>query len=480
MLPPIRSALAFVFLFSLQLAAGVPESAREKPLPLTSEIDFSFKLLAATQPDHDGNLCVSPWSAAKALAMAGSGAKGASATEFAQVLSLEPENSSEACLLYLRRTQALQKQWQAAANPAGDKIAQVRQALLPLEAELKKLGFENERRQQQLVSRINALRTQLPCFEISSAEGLFADRSLPIEAKLLEGFRQQGVQISRQCDFRGDPEASRSQINAWGAAATRQLIPEVLPAPLPPETRLCLAQAVYFKGEWNLPFKKDLTQEAPFLLPGGKTNLKCQMMCQQDSFPYLALDAKGVPVASPATIPLGADPAKFFPAHGFHFLELPYKGHRLSLVLITARDVDDIDKLTPLLTAQNFQRWSRTAKNRECLVHLPRFKIAGPSRNLTGELQSLGLKQVFTDKAELGGFSTAPLKLDSVWQQCFIAVDEVGTEAAAVTVALAAPAGIEESVPLIPEFRADRPFWYFLRDRQSGAILFCGRLSKPQ
>jgi serine protease inhibitor len=39
----------------------------------------------------------------------------------------------------------------------------------------------------------------------------------------------------------------------------------------------------------------------------------------------------------------------------------------------------------------------------------------------------------------------------------------------------AAPA----SVPFTPTFRADRPFLFLVRDRQSGSVLFLGRVLNP-
>jgi serpin B len=35
-----------------------------------------------------------------------------------------------------------------------------------------------------------------------------------------------------------------------------------------------------------------------------------------------------------------------------------------------------------------------------------------------------------------------------------------------------------KSAPFIPEFRADRPFLFLIRDTESGAILFLGRMTQ--
>ena len=51
---------------------------------------------------------------------------------------------------------------------------------------------------------------------------------------------------------------------------------------------------------------------------------------------------------------------------------------------------------------------------------------------------------------------------------------------AAATAVIAQPkSAAERKRPFIPEFRADRPFLFLIRDRDSGTILFLGRVMQP-
>jgi len=63
----------------------------------------------------------------------------------------------------------------------------------------------------------------------------------------------------------------------------------------------------------------------------------------------------------------------------------------------------------------------------------------------------------------------------------YVDVAEEGAEAAAATAILMA--GLAEPGNLVekpvPVFRADRPFLFFIRDRQSGMPLFMGRVTAP-
>jgi serpin B len=94
--------------------------------------------------------------------------------------------------------------------------------------------------------------------------------------------------------------------------------------------------------------------------------------------------------------------------------------------------------------------------------------------SLVPELEALGMRKAFTNGAELGGIaSPARLRLSDVIHQTFLLVDEKGTEAAAVTGAIA------EIVSMPMQFHADRPFFFLIRDNRTGTTLFMGRISDP-
>ena len=69
-----------------------------------------------------------------------------------------------------------------------------------------------------------------------------------------------------EVDFAAAAEAARATINAWVAKQTNDKIKDLLgpPACWTPTTRLVLTNAIYFKGKWAEPFKKDATAIGPF------------------------------------------------------------------------------------------------------------------------------------------------------------------------------------------------------------------------
>jgi serpin B len=68
------------------------------------------------------------------------------------------------------------------------------------------------------------------------------------------------------------------------------------------------------------------------------------------------------------------------------------------------------------------------------------------------------------------------LCISEVLHKAFVSVDEAGTEAAAATAVVMTPTGM----PIQPvEFTVDRPFIFLIRDIETGAILFVGRVLNP-
>jgi len=100
---------------------------------------------------------------------------------------------------------------------------------------------------------------------------------------------------------------------------------------------------------------------------------------------------------------------------------------------------------------------------------------------LNDALKSMGMLAPFNaNDADFSGLSSSSdLFIDQVLHKTFIAVDEFGTEAAAVTaiVMRTTSAGRPQPTPIL--FKADHPFVFFLRDSADGTVLFAGRVGNP-
>ncbi len=334
-------------------------------------------------------------------------------------------------------------------------------------------------------SQTNELSQEIDQYELNLANGIWVEQSAPISEAYLQTIQDTfGTGGAQQADFAGQPDVERQKINAWAAEQTRDRIPEVLPpGSVDPMTIAILANAIYFKGNWESPFDKERTKEAPFLQSGGRKN-HVDLMNGMKSVGYAAFQADGTPFETPKMHSMDeedSDP-KFYPGQGgFQIAELAYRGDQISMVILLPTDVDGLAALEAKLNSESLSQWLDQVAKRKTQLSLPKFKMEG-QYSLRDSLSALGMGTAFGSQADFSGITGADsprLQLSDVHHATFIQVDEVGTEAAAVTAVGVAMTALPVQVPLNPIFRADHPFLFLIRDQVSGAILFLGRMMDP-
>ena len=254
---------------------------------------------------------------------------------------------------------------------------------------------------------------------------------------------------------------SVERVNAWVSEKTHGKIPTILTEDNR-EFVTALVNAVYFKAAWENEFNEERTDKADFTNADGTTGT-VDMMHQTDGFDYYATP-------------------------GIEALEMPYKNYAVdnevgdnweyfrdadfSMYLIKADDTLDV---------QNFLDNAEFTYG-DVNVSVPKFKVEY-SAALDEALQALGVRTVYDpENADLTAMldpSSLPGQqhfLDTVLHKTYIAVDEKGTEAAAVTAAMTGEGSAMPSRPeLVRIFTADEPFWFVIRDNAKGEILFTGR-----
>ncbi|MFH1409194.1 MAG: serpin family protein [Nanoarchaeota archaeon] len=245
-------------------------------------------------------------------------------------------------------------------------------------------------------------------------------------------------------DFIGDSENSRITINKWVEAKTNNKIIELLPEGTINElTRLVITNAIYFKGNWNKEFNPEYTFEGLFHAPSG--DVPAMMMKQSDEFfPYMENDE-------------------------VQMLEMPYKGEQLSMLVVLPKgDLGALD-----LTLDNLESWKAEMNKRKPVVAFPKFTFT-EEYELGTMLSALGMPLAFSLEADFSGLDgTKDLVIHKVLHKAFIEVNEEGTEAAAATgVVIGAT-----SMPLM--FTADHPFVFFIQEKETGSLLFMGRVEDP-
>ena len=242
---------------------------------------------------------------------------------------------------------------------------------------------------------------------------------------------------------------AKDQINNWVKSKTNGKIEKIVN-----ETRrehvLFLINAIYFKGAWTYPFNKQLTQPGQFRLEDGTEVTHNFMTMKNGKYLYYQDASKQI-------------------------IDLPYGNQQFSMTIVVPKEQYKVQNVVQELTGSNLTSWLSSADTSRLELHMPKFKL-GYSKELRDMLTQLGMGVAFGPQANFNGMleNKANLAISDVMHSAVVEVNEEGTEAAAVT---SVGVGVT-SVPL--SIRIDRPFIFMIREKSSNAILFIGKLMKPE
>ena len=108
-------------------------------------------------------------------------------------------------------------------------------------------------------------------------------------------------------------------------------------------------------------------------------------------------------------------------------------------------------------------------------IYLPKFEF-DTGYSLKDTLSALGMPTAFSENADFSGMDgTKSLFIDAVIHQAYVKVDEKGTEAAAATAVVMD----FKSAMLGNVFRADHPFIFIIQEKETGNVLFLGKVIDP-
>ena len=393
--------LFVLFMFTLAAASLLSAPAQDDVRTVAKGAnEFAFRLFSQIA-QKDGNSFFSPYSISSALAMTYAGARERTAEQMAGVLSFS----------------------------------------LPQDRLYPALS--------ELMARFNA---KDKAYQLYVANALWAQAGYPFAPAYMRTVTKHFDAALKEVDYIDDAkrEQARQTINAWTEKLTADKIKKLIkPGILDESTRLVLTNAIYFKGDWALQFKKADTLEMPFAV--SKTErANVPMMRQTAEFGYAETGSVQV-------------------------LEMKYAGGDLSMVVLLPAAASSVEKLLEALPRE-LDGWLAALSPERVDVYLPRFKLEQEFL-LNDALIGLGMVDAFSEQdADFSGMATGGgLRISKVIHKAFVDVNEEGTEAAAATAVVM----VTKSIMPAPVFKADHPFLFLIRDVRTGTILFMGRMSKP-
>jgi serpin B len=289
--------------------------------------------------------------------------------------------------------------------------------------------------------------------QLSVANALWGQQGYQFMSHYLDLLAEDYGSELRTLDMVGQPVSASEEINDWVAEATGDKIKKVItPGDLGEDIRLVLASAIYLDADWKYTFKEASTKDQPFYLLYGEDTM-VPMMQQNEDF----LCAEG---------------------EGYQAVELPYDGGELSMVILLPRE-GWFEAFDEALDADLIKEIIWRLGNHEVVLSMPKFKFDAEF-SLGSTLSDMGMPLAFSARgADFTGISEGseiPLFIGGALHKAYVSVDELGTEAATVTVSSHITTSISPPPVVIT---IDRPFIFFIRDIQTGAILFVGRVTNP-
>jgi serpin B len=384
--------------------------------------EFACKLYTQLR-GASGNIFFSPFSISTALAMTYEGARGMTAEEMRSVLGL-PEDS------VMRRS---------------------------------------------AFARIfNQLNTGDTAYELNIADALWAQKDYQLNSSYLDVTSRYYSGRATNLDFRHATEESRLTINRWVAEQTRDKIKDLLSkGAIDTLTRLVLTNAIYFKGRWTNEFDKKYTKDTIFRIRPD-SGMRVPMMTRRARLPYA--EVNGVQILE---MPYRNGPDKTGSQTGKPGSRpAPPCSGDISMLVLLPR-TDDLRSLEDSLTIHNLTEWREQLRDERVDLYLPRFRVE-QKVGLRMALTALGMVSAFdTLAADFSGMrDNDSLCIGDVIHKAIVETDEQGTVAVAAT-AVTLKLATGKAPPRPKLFRADHPFIFIIQERESGNILFIGRVVNP-
>ena len=154
-------------------------------------------------------------------------------------------------------------------------------------------------------------------------------------------------------------------------------------------------------------------------------------------------------------------------------LELPYEGEELSMLILLPKE-GDLDSIEKSINTKKISEYRNSLQETQIDIYIPKFKFE-TKYFMAETLAEMGMPTAFGGGADFSGINgQGGIWIDKVIHQAFVEVNEEGTEAAAATAVI-----MDEGVMISKVFRADHPFIFIIQQKDSGNILFMGRVSDP-
>ena len=405
----IIAGIALILVFALigcnvlteEKATHEYDKEKVSSLFIEGNSEFAWNILKElNKEDEEGNVFISPISISTALSMTHQGALGDTREEMGRVLGygkIDDESLRESYKEFLKYLMAMDKD-----------------------------------------------------IELNIANSIWYREGEPIEETFLKVNQEVFNALVEELDFSN--EGTVDKINDWIEDATDGKIEDMLEGPIPGNVIMYLINAIYFKGDWTVPFEEEQSFETIFASASGEAE-DIMMMRRKGSVAY----GEGVDYKS---------------------VRLPY-GESENTAMYVILPKDEEENINEFLSNINHEKWKDIKGNvsfkDDVELQIPRFEIEYGIKSLKEALIRLGMEEAFEMHANFDGIRPG-IFIEDVLHKAVIEVNEQGSEAAAATVVIMTESAAIDS----PIFIADRPFVFVIANDEADSILFMGKVQSLQ
>lgn len=275
--------------------------------------------------------------------------------------------------------------------------------------------------------------------KLKIADAVWADDDLNLQDAFKKSVSSNFSAKVENLDF-SNTDKTCKRINKWCDKNTEGLIPKIItPDTISKDTELCLTNSLYFESGWSGDPWTLSNKKEKF---GDKEKTK-YMTCAGDRY-------------------YENDKATAFGrnyANGLSFIGiLPNEEGDFTL--------EDLDIESLLKSEPEYD---------EVDCKMPKLNFE-TSATLNDMLSDLGLKNIFSNDADFSGIADKNTKVSTILQKTKLELDENGTKAAAVTMAVMERMSAMAPDPVVKSVELTRPFAFLIFDEMNNEILFMGKV----
>ena len=249
------------------------------------------------------------------------------------------------------------------------------------------------------------------------------------------------------------------QVNKWCEKKTHGKIKKIIDK-LESNIFMVILNAVYFKGQWITQFPDYLTTKKSFFNFNSKKNeIKVDTMVNTEHFSY-------------------------FEDSNLQAIELPFKKDSMSVIIILPNENLNINDFIDIMDKDNEYIYTiiDNFKYSKVNIEIPKFEIEY-KESLKEVLKNMGVKLAFSTNADFSNIrSQDNLMIDDVIHKTYLKVNEVGTEAAAVTMIEMVEMGMEHiKEEKLYNMKINRPFLFIIRNNRlpkNNDIIFISKVEE--